>query len=71
MDPLALSAGHLHQQAFVAGVVVDLIVKVLGGLAVEAAAVVVAPAGRVQLGRRDRRDLRKHFCSAYSVDAAG
>ena len=51
--------------------VVDLIAKVLGGLAVEVAAVVVAPVGQVQLGHRDRRDLRKHFCSAYSADAAG
>jgi len=70
MDPLALSAGRLHQQAFAVGVAVDLIVGVLG---VEVVAV-DASAGRVQLGRRDprdRRDLQKHSCSAYSVYAAG
>jgi len=66
MDPLALSAGRLHQQALAAGVAVELIAKVLEGLGVEVVAVVVAC--QVQLGHRD---LRKHFCSAYSANAAG
>lgn len=70
MDPLVLSAGRLHQQALAAGVAVELIAKVLEGLGVEVVAVVES-VGQVQLGHRDRRDLRKHFCSAYSVNAAG
>jgi len=67
MDPLALSAGRLHQQALAAGVAVELIAKVLEGLGVEVVAV-VASVGQVQLGHRG---LRKHFCSAYSANAAG